>query len=334
MSTRSVLFILLLSPICLRAQQLTPLPDGPKASFRGLSVVNDKVAWASGSKGNVGRSTDGGQTWTWTVVPGHEKNDFRAIEAFDDNTALIVSVASPGYILKTRDGGRSWKEVYVDTTKDVFMDAMSFALEGNGVVVGDPLDGKVYAYQTENHGDGWVKVPDEMRPELKPGEAFFATSNGNLDLGVNEYRLVSGGMHSRFFSSDFSTTLPLVQGKQSTGANAVAVFGDTNGKERIVVVGGDFSADTVISGNSAYSLDHGVTWLIPQEPPHGYRGSVVFLDENRLVACGTSGVDVSEDGGVHWKLISKDSYHVVRKAKDGKTVILAGAGGKFAKLIW
>ena len=316
------------------AQVLQPLPNGPAASFRGLSVVSDNVAWASGSKGTVGRTTDGGKTWTWTTVAGHEKNDFRAIEAFDENSALIVAVASPGYILKTRDGGKSWKEVFVDTTRDVFMDAMSFALEGNGVVVGDPLDGKVYAYQTENYGDSWVKVSDDMRPDLKTGEAFFASSNGNLQLGVLDYRLVSGGMHARFFRSDFSSTLPLVQGKQSTGANALAAFGDTNGEERIFVVGGDFSADTVIVGNSAYSLDHGVTWLIPQEPPHGYRSSVVFLDAKRMVACGTSGVDVSEDGGVRWKLISKDSYHVVRKANDGKAVYLAGGGGRLAKLAW
>jgi photosystem II stability/assembly factor-like uncharacterized protein len=296
--------------------------------------VNDDVAWVSGSKGHVGRTTDGGKTWTWSVVAGHESNDFRAIEAFDGRTALIVSVASPGYILKTRDAGKTWKAVYTDTTKDVFMDAMAFGLQGYGVVIGDPLDGKVYAYETSDSGDTWKKVKNDIRPDLLPGEAFFATSNGNLQLAPFDYRLVSGGMHARFFRAELVSELPLVQGRQSTGANAIAGYGDTGGDERIVVVGGDFTADTVSTGNSAYSLDHGSTWHIPMEPPHGYRGSVIFLDEKRLIACGTSGVDISEDGGVHWRLISKESYHVVRKANEGQLVLLAGAGGRMAKLVW
>ena len=41
-----------------------------KASFRGLSVVDDNTVWVSGSTGTVGRSWDGGQTWKWIVVRG------------------------------------------------------------------------------------------------------------------------------------------------------------------------------------------------------------------------------------------------------------------------
>jgi len=34
-----------------------------------------------------------------------------------------------------------------------------------------------------------------------------------------------------------------------------------------------------------------------------------------LVTCGTSGIDISTDGGKNWNLISKESFHVVQKAK-------------------
>jgi photosystem II stability/assembly factor-like uncharacterized protein len=316
------------------AQVLQSLQNGPAASFRGLSVVNDTVAWVSGSKGTVGRTTDGGKIWTWTTVAGHEKNDFRAIISFDANTAVIMSVASPGYILKTIDGGVGWKEVYKDTAKQVFMDAMDLSGEGALVVVGDPLDGKAYAYGSEDRGNTWTQVEDNIRPDLLPGEAFFASSSTNLKVVWMNYRLVTGGEHARFLSTDGATTLPLVQGRQSTGANSVAVNIDKEGNEKIMVVGGDFAADTVSMGNSAYSTDGGKAWKVPETPPHGYRSCVEFIDDHRLIACGTSGVDVSEDGGVHWRLISKDSYHVVRKAKDGKAVYLAGGGGRLAKLAW
>jgi hypothetical protein len=52
-----------------------------------------------------------------------------------------------------------------------------------------------------------------------------------------------------------------------------------------------------------------------------------------LVTCGTSGVDVSGDGGLNWKLISNESFHVCAKAKKGNAVFLAGKDGRIAKLV-
>ncbi len=34
-------------------------------SFRGLGCAKDGSVWVSGSKGTVGKSTDGGKTWQW-----------------------------------------------------------------------------------------------------------------------------------------------------------------------------------------------------------------------------------------------------------------------------
>ena len=39
------------------------------ASFRGLSVVSEKVIWASGTGGTVLGSVDGGKNWTIIKVP-------------------------------------------------------------------------------------------------------------------------------------------------------------------------------------------------------------------------------------------------------------------------
>ena len=124
----SKLFLLLM--LCFaantQAQTVKLLNSGSKASLRGLSVVSDDVVWVSGSAGSVGRSVDGGENWTWKTVPGFEKTDFRDIEAFDKNTAIIMGIADPAFILKTTDGGQNWKVVFKDTTKGMFLDAMEF----------------------------------------------------------------------------------------------------------------------------------------------------------------------------------------------------------------
>jgi photosystem II stability/assembly factor-like uncharacterized protein len=121
------------------------------------------------------------------------------------------------------------------------------------------------------------------------------------------------------------------QGGQSTGANSVAVWQKGKRKARIVVVGGDFSKDTLQAGNCIISTDKGKTWQPPRTAPKGYRSSVEFLDADKLITCGTSGVDISNDGGINWKNISPEGFHVCRKAKSGTAVFLAGSNGRVAR---
>ena len=84
-------------------------------SFRGLSVVDDSVAWVSGIKGVVGKSTNGGIKWTFTQVKGFEKWDFRSLYAFNSNEAVIANAGSPAHILRTNDGGKNWDILYTQT---------------------------------------------------------------------------------------------------------------------------------------------------------------------------------------------------------------------------
>src|SRR5882757_10065166 len=101
-----VVFITCL-PLLTTAQTVKVLTSGTKTSLRVLSVVNDKVIWVSGSAGTVGKSLDGGETWKWLTVKGYERPDFRDIGTFDEKTAVMMSIDSPAYILRTTDGGEN-----------------------------------------------------------------------------------------------------------------------------------------------------------------------------------------------------------------------------------
>jgi photosystem II stability/assembly factor-like uncharacterized protein len=326
---------------CVSAQNpsIEILSTGTKTSLRGLSVVNDNIIWVSGSNGIVGRSTNAGKNWKWLTVTGFEKTEFRDIEAFDGNTAIIMGIGEPAYILKTTDAGENWKVVYENKTKGMFLDAMDFANNREGIVIGDPINGKVFIARTSNTGNTWEQITeDERTPTADKGEAFFAASGSNVRLFVNnDYFIVSGGTRSRLFTNTRTVFLPLIQGKETTGANAIDIFDDGIPRKpgnRMIVVGGDFNADSLKDKNCLYSLNGGKTWVTPDTPPNGYRSCVEYLSKKDVLTCGLNGVDYSTDGGKNWKWISKEGFHVCRIARMGTAVFLAGNNGKIGKLTW
>ncbi|TKK67246.1 oxidoreductase [Ilyomonas limi] len=327
-----LVFLFLFIAFYSRAQTIQVLTSGANTSLRGLSVVNNSVLWASGSNGTVARSTDGGKTFNWITVKGYEQRDFRDVEAFDSNTAIIMAIAEPAIILKTLDGGKTWKKVFEDSTKGMFLDAMDFAGD-YGVVVGDPIDKKAFIAVTEDSGNHWHS--SSLPYALDSNEAFFASSGTNVKLNFDSFEriynhvAVSGGSQSNLLI-DKKYKLPLLQGKETQGANSVTI----NPKnKRIVVVGGDFKNDKESAGNCVLvSLNKKIKIEVPQTPPHGYRSCVEFINDKQLITCGTSGVDISNDGGMNWTLISPESFHVCQKAKEGNAVFLAGKNGRIAKL--
>jgi photosystem II stability/assembly factor-like uncharacterized protein len=331
-----VLVFCLAATVSLSAQKIDVLTSGTKASLRGLSVVDDATVWVSGSSGTVGRSLDGGATWKWMTVKGFEKSDFRDIEAFTDQVAIIMAIAEPAYILKTTNGGESWKVVFTESTKGVFLDAMDFYNKKNGVIVGDPIDGKFYVIKTINSGDTWRKIPSVMQSKAATGEACFAASGTNIHYFSNrDYLFVSGGMLSRLHDDSGGRTMPIIQGKESAGANSIAARNRHSSKgNHLIVVGGDFSREKDSTMNCIITSDQGANWIKPETAPHGYRSCVEYINKKRVITCGLSGVDVSDDKGMNWRLISTEGFHVCRKAKNGKTVFLAGGNGKIGKLTW
>jgi hypothetical protein len=314
-----------------KAQTIELLDSNSIISIRGLSVVSDKIIWASGSKGTVARSVDGGKTFQWIIVPGFTKRDFRDIEAFDENTAIIMTVDTSAIILKTTDGGKLWKKVFEDNRPGMFLDAMEFWNSNSGIIVGDPINGKLFIARTFDGGETWRGLPEANYPEAAEGEAMFASSGTNVTkLNKQEAVFVTGGKKSRLFIRDLKIDLPLVQGQDFTGANSIAVYDEKN----IIVVGGDFTKDTSRFKNCTITHNKGKSFKAPTTPPFGYRSCVIYLNKKRLITCGTSGVDVSEDGGDTWRTISLSGFHVVQKAKKGRTVFLAGSRGRIAKLTW
>ncbi len=82
------------------------------ADLRGIDSLGNGVAWASGSNSTVLRTEDSGFVWQLCATPpGAEKLDFRGIQAFDNNTAIVMSSGKGDLsrLYKTTDGCQTWK---------------------------------------------------------------------------------------------------------------------------------------------------------------------------------------------------------------------------------
>ena len=329
---RIFFYILLFTPLLGFSQsyELGSLTTETNTSIRGLSVISDSVAWVSGSNGFIGRTVDGGKDWKWTKPKGYEKCDFRDIEAFDENRAIIVNAGSPAYILRTEDGGKNWTECYKNLDSAIFLDGMDFWDENNGIIFGDPIQNRMQILTTTDGGRSWGNSSAGLRYDMAPGEAGFAASGTSIKtMGSGKVWIATGGKKSNIYTSDNYGLLwkkydcPILQGENSTGAFSIDFYNENQG----IVVGGDYQKDKENTNNVLLTRDGGKSWDKPSRPVFGYRSGVTWFNDKSCFATGTSGTDVSRDGGYHWYHISDDSFNVIKKAKKGNLIMMAGNKG-------
>ncbi len=343
-----------------------------KISFRGLSVVNDNTIWLSGSKGTIARSTDAGKTFVYTQLKGYEKSDFRDIEAFDDKRAIAMSSGTPAYVIKTTDGGITWKQVYTNNDSLYFLDAMDFWDDKCGIIVGDPIQDHFVFIQTNDAGETWQELDTSNTPKALPGEAVFAASGTSLRCwDKNKFGFVTGGSVSRFFKiekrypisniplyvwrlvnrhSNYKTktisiqNTNVTQGKPSKGCFSFDVF-----KNDVVFVGGDYMIDTLSEKNFSTVDKSTKNKIINVDGLNGYNSCVLIYTakkinnakEHFLIATGTKNTEIINYNcpsfiGCCFKdktIVFNQHFNVVSKAKKGMAVYLAGAKGRIAKLV-
>jgi photosystem II stability/assembly factor-like uncharacterized protein len=288
---------------------------GVDANLRGVAVVvhrGSTVVWATGSKGAIVRSVDGGKTWEPVRISGAESLDFRGVQTFDGQTVYVMSSGEgqQSRIYKSRDSGVTWELQYSDNRKSFFLDALACAEEKHCFALSDPVDGKFLLISTTD-GMHWKELPQEQMPAALLQEGAFAASNSSLLLyGKTEMYFATGGPRARVFhSADLGQTwtvneTPILSGKPSQGIFSIVRAGDT-----VVVVGGDYSKTKEALKTAAYSNDEGESWHLAETLPTGFRSAVDTFDAG-FVAVGPNGAETSRDG-VHWVPIDSPGLNAV-----------------------
>lgn len=321
-----------------RAARLVELgaPAGD-VSLRGLSVVSADLFWASGQEGTVLRGTQGGQRIDVFHVAEAEGADLRSIHGFDAEVAVAATAGSPARIVRTEDGGETWRVVHDVDDPDAFLDSIAFGPDGTGYVFGDPLeDGAHFVLRSEDRGLTWQRLAGT--PRAIPGEAGFAASNSCIAVTPTAVRVGTGGAAARVLCLDggawTAVATPLLAGEASQGVFAVAFADD----ERGVVVGGDYVDHGRRDGTAAWTTDGGRTFNAAAVAPGGFRSDVAFapgFGPETWFAVGSHGADRSDDGGRTWRPLpegARAAHHAVGFAADSPIGFAVGSAGRIARI--
>lgn len=319
----------------------TPLQSGVVSRLRGVSVVSDRVAWASGAGGTVLRTDDGGRSWQRIAVPDSEKLDFRDVDAVGGRSAYILSIG-PGdqsRIYRTDDAGRTWRLQFRNPDPKAFYDAMTFSSPDRGLTIGDSIDGRFVVLDTADGGRTWNRIAPDRLPPALPNEGAFAASGSNIAMVGGAHVWIGTGASTEarvLYSHDGMrtwsvSTTPLHAGP-SSGIFSIAFRDAMNG----IVVGGDYTKETEAVDNAAITSDGGNTWTAVAGLS-GFRSAVAYVpgsNGRRVVAIGPSGADYSEDGGRTWARFEGPGYHAFVFAPKAAVGFGVGEGGRIGMLRW
>ena len=303
--------------------------SGVTVRLRGISAVDANTAWASGREGTVLRTIDGGKHWTNVSVPDAKDLDFRDVEGFDANTAVVLSIG-PGAasrVYRTEDGGKHWTLALKNDDEHAFFDCMVF--EGDkGWMLGDPVEGRFQVRTTADAGRTWTLMADG--PVAKQDEAAFAASGTCIARTPwSETLAVTGGGASRALLGDsgdvlwFAHDTPMLHRVPAAGIFSAASMG-----EDMLLVGGDFEHETVGSAARVrFVSGHGMS-VAAMPAPRGYRSGAACISADACVAVGPNGADAWD--GARWTAISDTGYDAIDIA-DG-VAWASGDKGRIARI--
>jgi photosystem II stability/assembly factor-like uncharacterized protein len=273
-------------------------------SQRGLAT-NGEVIALSGTSGSLTWSLDNGNTFIGRLIID-EKLDYRDVEILNDGTIVLMS-AGPGEastVVRVELMGTKTlvRPALVNTEAKGFWDGIAFWNGSNhGVLVGDPIDGKLTVMITDDGGASYRNASNP--PDVGDSQYCFAASGTSLvTVSQNTVFIATGGAESQVWRSAdggdnwLAIDIPFVSGSEGSGVFSIAFKDELHG----VIVGGDYEHPEVNEQVAAYTNDGGLTWTASTVMTGGYRSAVDWLSEHEAwFAVGPDGCDWSRDG-VEW----------------------------------
>lgn len=267
----------------------------------GISFADSLNGWATGQRGLILHTSDGGSTWTTQTSPAGVS--LGRVDTLDASRAWIaVSGYARPRVLRTTNGGASWEDT---STSDLFMkplNAVSFADALNGWAVGV---GGVVMHSTDG-GEHWIEQLSGTPYELKdvdavtPLEAWAVGGNtaGSGDPVI--LHTADGGANWQSQTTTFTNTLQSVKFTSATDGwicGIGAVQRTTDGGVTWTTVFGDgtqvfFGIDALPAGPRYITSSDGKVLKL-----YGTTGDLSGRVTSRISGLPIAGVSIQITGG-------------------------------------
>jgi len=245
--------------------------------------------------------------------PFERRDAFYSIAALDAKGQSVCAVGSYGKIIRTDDGGATWK--IQNTPVKTHLQKVAAWDEKNLVAVGD----KNTVLVTSDAGQNWKKVE---APSSEFGNQLLSAT---IDPESGRAWVV-GNMGAVFVSDDRGKTWSRAHPEEDVSWNDV-----TMGPDRTVWIVGEF-------GRVQYSGDGGESWEEVSIPTESSLNAIAFSSAAHGAIVGLSGtILVTADGGRSWQeaesgvqshlyelLWDVDSYRAIG---DAGMILTAGGEG-------
>jgi len=271
--------------------------SGTMSWLRSVYFLDQNRGWVAGSNGTLLETIDGGVTWKrllsltkdtlHDVYFADEKNGWLLAER---DVFKLRSDAEPrSYLLRTEDGGLSWRRMFLVSETNARLLRLTFADAQRGWVFGET--GIIFA--TRDGGAHWMRQALPTK-HLLLGGAF------------NEYArfLLVGAGATIIQTLDGGTTWQ--KGLLRDAANPRFTAASCAGQSLGWAVG--------LAGSIYTTADGGRTWYGQKSNVDADLFDVKFVDAAEGWAVGSDGVLLHTiDAGTHWIVVSSGTSHVLQR---------------------
>ena len=241
--------------------------------------LNRNLGWASSWNLSVDpfgtvllKTTNGGEEWN--LIPYRERELLINCILFTDSLTGWMG-GSPHALVKSTDGGISWRHAYIDSATFVYLPVLDieFYDSNYGFACGGTLDNPSVMWKTTNGGDVWyasrqTNVPDQIRDITVFDSLNVIGVGGDFEItGVGVIRTSDGGLFWEY--------------------EPVNIFGVSTD----LAFRNDYEGWATISSLKSFmfSLDSGKTWTQQVAPDSLAINDLCFTDSLHGFAVGNKG---------------------------------------------
>jgi photosystem II stability/assembly factor-like uncharacterized protein len=297
-----------LLPTALASGGWTKQRSGSLAWLHAVYFLDENKGWAVGGKGALLVTEDGGSVWRVRARPTEDA--LRDVYFVDEQNGWLVCERSiydlktkeepRTYLLRTTDGGQSWKQVNViGKDVDARLVRALFTEAGRGWAFGE--EGALYT--TRDGGENWERQRVPTRNLLLGGWFLNSEQGWLVGAGATLLQTSDGGETWRMGTLiGFEPSSTGNEGARRVRFNA-ASFVD---KRRGWAVGTE--------GRIFKTQDGGRTWSEQSSNVRADLYDVKFFDEFEGWAAGAQGTLIhTTDGGRRWVVVPSGTTHALER---------------------